>query len=234
MSYEDFDINKYRIEDIPYGEVYIPEEYRYVPGGRKKTQEERKGSPKKHEPDEEPSGMELYDWVQCIVSALVVGILIFMFIGRVIVVDGTSMIPTLHHTDKIITSNLFYTPENGDIVVLQTQAFRDEPIVKRVIATEGQTVDIDFDAGVVYVDGVALDEPYTATPTTNRDNFSGPVTVPENCIFVLGDNRNGSTDSRAIGMIDKRCVLGKVLFIIIPGEDELYPREWSRIGSVYK
>ncbi len=183
----------------------------------------------------DPGRLELYDWVQCIVAALLIGILCFMFIGRVIGVIGTSMVPTLQDDDQLIVSKLFYTPKQGDIIVFQTDVFGDEPLVKRIIATEGQTVDIDFTKGVVYVDGVALNEHYTATPTTTRENFEGLVTVPEGCIFVMGDNRNASTDSRSnhVGMVDTRCIIGKVYFIIIPGRDYLTgQRDWSRIGRV--
>ena len=179
--------------------------------------------------------LNLFDWVQCLVSALVIGILAFMFIGRMIGVSGSSMYPTLHDTDKLIISNLFYEPEVGDIIVLQTDSFSADPIVKRVIATEGQTVDIDFTNGVVYVDGIALDEPYTYTPTNDRQDFAGEVTVPEGCIFVMGDNRNGSTDSRTkeIGMVDKRCIIGKAYMIVIPGNTEQDPFDITRFGSVY-
>lgn len=187
---------------------------------------------KKKKTDEK---MTLFDWVQCLVYALVVGILVFMFVGRVIGVSGSSMYPTLHDTDKLITSNLFYQPEAGDIVVLQTDSFGADPIVKRIIATEGQTVDIDFAKGIVYVDGVALVEPYVNTPTNDRQNFKGEVTVPEGCVFVMGDNRNGSTDSRtnSIGMVDERCIIGKVYMIIVPGSSEEDPFDITRFGSVY-
>ena len=120
--------------------------------------------------------MEFYDWIQCVVSAVIFGILVFVFIGRVMGVDGMSMLPTLHHNDKFIMSNLFYTPKYGDIVVIKTDTFGDTPIVKRVIATEGQTVDIDFNAGVVYVDGEPLDEPYQRR--RSRARTLAP-TVPE-------------------------------------------------------
>ena len=185
--------------------------------------------------DKKEEKMTLYDWVQCVVGALVIGILLFMFVGRVIGVKGSSMYPTLHDTDRIIISDIMYEPKYGDIVVLQTDTFGPDPIVKRVIATEGQTIDINFDEGVVYVDGEALDEPYTNSPTYNRLDFTGAVTVPEGCIFVMGDNRNRSTDSRAssIGMVDKRCVLGKVYIIAVPGNTEDDPFELSRWGSVY-
>lgn len=183
--------------------------------------------------------MELYDWVQCIVGALVVGILIFMFCVRVVNVDGSSMWPTLHDEDMILTTNFLYTPKPGDVVVFQTDSYDPSPLVKRVIAIEGQTVDIDFEAGIVYVDGVAMDEPYIAEPTTTRSDFEGPVTVPEGCLFVMGDNRNRSTDSRraTIGMVDERCVIGKVLMIVFPSDKgslgETVERDMSRIGSIY-
>ncbi len=188
---------------------------------------------KKDKKKEEP--MTFFDWIQCIVIALVIGVVMFMFVGRVTGVSGSSMYPTLHHTDKLIISNLFYTPEAGDIVVLQTDSFSKDPIVKRVIATEGQTVDIDFEEGIVYVDGKALDEPYTNCPTNDQQDFKGEVTVPEGCIFVMGDNRNGSTDSRTntIGMVDARCVIGKVYLILIPGNTAEDPFDITRFGSVY-
>ena len=141
-----------------------------------------------------------------------------MFVGRIIGVDGSSMYPTLHHTDKIITSNLFYTPENGDIVVVQTDKFGPDPIVKRIIATEGQTVDIDFLKGEVSVDGKVIDEPYIAEPTYLEGDVIFPQTVPEGCVFVLGDNRNASRDSRfeSVGMVDIRELLGKASFRFMP------------------
>ena len=181
------------------------------------------------------SKLEIYDWIQCIVVALVFGILIFMHCFRIVNVDGLSMYPTLYHTDKIITSNLFYSPEAGDIVVVQTDTYGPEPLVKRIIATGGQTIDIDFDEGIVYVDGVALDEPYINSPTMEQEDFEGPLTIPDGYLFLMGDNRNRSTDSRSdmVGLVDERCVIGKVYFILVPGADESGHRDWSRIGSMY-
>lgn len=169
---------------------------------------------------------ELYDWVQCIVFALVCCVLVFVFIFRLVDVVGTSMVPTLNDSDKMVVSNLFYNPKQGDIIILKKKEFKDEALVKRVIATEGQTVDIDFNKGVVYVDGVALDEPYVAEPTYNRIDFDGAQVVPEGCVFVMGDNRNNSSDSRdaRIAMVDKRLIIGKVLFRAFP---------FSSFGSVY-
>lgn len=161
---------------------------------------------------------EVYDWLQCIVTALLVCVLVFVFLGRMIGVVGSSMVDTLHEGDRIIISNLFYTPKQGDIVVLRKETLRDDAIVKRVIAVAGQTVDIDFEKGIVYVDGVAIDEPYIYEPTYTAEDFDGEVTVPEGCVFCMGDNRNGSTDSRdsRVGMIDVREILGRALLRVYP------------------
>ena len=161
---------------------------------------------------------ETYDWIQCLVSALLICVLVFAFFVRIIGIKGSSMVPTFENRDSVIISNLFFTPQYGDVVVLRKDTFQKEPIIKRVIATEGQTIDIDFNAGIVYVDGKALDEPYVNSPTNNQLDFTGKVTVPENCVFVMGDNRNASTDSRSslIGCVDKRYIMGKVLLRILP------------------
>ena len=133
---------------------------------------------------------------------------------------------TLIEPDRLIVSKLFYTPKQGDIVVLRKESFKDDAIIKRVIAVGGQTVDIDFTEGVVYVDGVALDEPYVNAPTYDPEDFTEPVEVPEGCIFVMGDNRNHSTDSRdaRIGVVDNRYIIGKALFRITPV---------NRFGAIY-
>ncbi|MBQ9411685.1 MAG: signal peptidase I [Oscillospiraceae bacterium] len=161
---------------------------------------------------------DAYDWIQCVVTALIACILIFTFFARTVGVVSVSMQPTLVEGDRLIISRLFYTPRYGDIVVIQKDSFASYPIIKRVIATEGQTVSIDFDAGVVYVDDVALREPYVNSPTYEPEDFTRPVTVPEGCVFVMGDNRNRSTDSRtsSIGCVDTRCILGKALWRITP------------------
>ena len=162
--------------------------------------------------------LEIYDWLQCIVFALVACILVFVFFFRTIDVVGHSMEPTLMEGDKLIVTNLFYEPEYGDIVILRKDSFGEQPIVKRVIATEGQVIDIDFEEGIVYVDGEALDEPYIAEKTTRELDFDGKVTVPDGCVFVMGDNRNKSTDSRddSIGMVDTRYIIGHELIRILP------------------
>ena len=172
---------------------------------------------------------------------LAILIVVSLFL-RVVVVSGTSMTNTLKDGDYLLVlSNVFYrNPDQGDIIVVSKSSFDDgKPIVKRVIATEGQTVDIDFDLGVVYVDGIALDEPYTKTPTTLQEGVTFPLVVEEDCVFVLGDNRNGSRDSRYpdIGQIHEKEIIGKVLLIFLPGTNgtDIYgnpnePRDFSRIG----
>ena len=136
----------------------------------------------------------------------------------------------------LLLSNTFYKePEHGDVVVISKKSFDNgAPIVKRGIATEGQTVDIDFNEGVVYVDGVALSESYINNLTTNSWGTSFPLTVDENCIFVLGDNRAVSKDSRDpdIGQIDCREVLGKAIFLMFPGDDRGdETMDFKRIGA---
>lgn len=163
----------------------------------------------------------IYDALQAAVSALVVCVLLFTFFVRLVDVDGSSMHPTLEDGDRMAVSDLFYAPAEGDIVVIRTAAFGGAPLVKRVIATGGQTVDIDFDTGVVWVDGRALDEPYVAEPTRERLDFTGPVTVPADCVFVMGDNRNASNDSRdaRVGCVDEREIIGRVLCTLFPFRD---------------
>lgn len=195
-----------------------------------------------YDEDDEPKGkaekarMELHDWVQCVVGAIIIGIVIFVFGGRSIGVDGISMMNTLRNDDRIVISNLFYEPSNGDILVFQTgcDEFGGNPLVKRVIAVAGQTVDIDFEGGHVFVDGILQCEPFLSEPTYVRNQFQGPFVVSEGHIFVMGDNRNHSSDSRdlRIGEVDTRRVLGRVLFIVIPGTDANGVRDWSRFGSV--
>ena len=146
-------------------------------------------------------------------------IVVFVFFIRVIDVSGSSMNPTLQDADKMLVSDLFYTPKAGDIVVFKKDQYDPErALVKRVIATEGQEINIDFDRGIVYVDGVALEEDYINELTTTKLDFIGPQTVPDGCVFVMGDNRNMSTDSRKseIGMVDNRLIIGKVYCVIFP------------------
>lgn len=161
---------------------------------------------------------ELFDWSESLVVALLFITILFSFFVRTIGVDGTSMVPTLHHGDYLIVSDLFYDPAPGDIVVLTKKSFMKDSIVKRIIAVEGQEVYIDFNAGTLYIDGVLQEEDYVNTPTTRFEGMTFPQTVPEGCVFVMGDNRNGSSDSRdpTLGMVDKSLIVGHVLLRIWP------------------
>lgn len=162
---------------------------------------------------------EVYDLIQSIVVALVFCVLVFSFLFRIVEVRGSSMRPTLEMHDKVIMSKLFYRPKQGDIVVFKKASFKEDPLVKRIIATEGQIIDINFKEGKVFVDGEELQEPYIMEPTTGEAyDFNGPITVPKNCVFVMGDNRLHSTDSRysQIGFVDNRYIMGKVYFTVFP------------------
>lgn len=168
-----------------------------------------------------------FDWVESLMIAVVVVGIIFTFIFRIVTVSGTSMHPNLQNNDRIIVSSWFYKPQPGDVVVLKKTVGLNEPIVKRVIATEGQTVYIDGEKGDVYVDGKKLDETeYLGDMKTYLPNSAdallempeGGLTVPAGCIYVLGDNRDVSLDSRyeKVGMVDTRYVLGKAQFTLFP------------------
>ena len=192
----------------------------------------------KREPDNRKTQKNILTYLHDLVYLLAGVLLVLLLLFRVVVVSGGSMNDTLIDGDYLILlNNVFYgEPKQGDIIVASKDSFKDgEPIIKRVIATEGQEVDIDFEAGIVYVDGLALEEDYIKMPTTLQEGVQFPLTVDEGCIFVLGDNRGGSKDSRnpEIGLIDTREVLGKAFFLILPGEDDLTrSRDFTRIGAV--
>ena len=182
-------------------------------------------------------------WPQRIVSdfrdliyVLAAFMFVYMLLLRVVVVVGPSMYNTLVDGDRLVLlSNVIYqNPKQGDVIVASKDSFRDgECIIKRVIATEGQTVDIDFQLGVVYVDGIALQEDYTYTMTTMPEGMRFPATVPDGCVFAMGDNRNSSMDSRnpQIGFIDEREILGKAVFLMMPGtHGGTEEAQYDRIG----
>ena len=163
---------------------------------------------------------DLYIWLQAFVLISVAVVLCFAYLGRVVTVSGSSMEPTLRNGDMLLLRSGAGGVEQGDVVVLTREDFLDEPIVKRVIATEGQTVVIDYTANSVTVDGERLKEPYVVEVMA-QPYFSGPVetvTVPEGEIFVMGDNRNHSSDSRHpdLGTVDLRCVLGEAKAVLFP------------------
>lgn len=190
----------------------------------------------KYKNDNHENNKQILAYIRDLVSLIAGVLLVFSLCLRIVVVSGPSMNNTLYDGDwLIVLSNVFYgEPKAGDIVVASKDAFDDgNPIIKRVIATEGQTVDIDFTAGIVYVDGVALDEPYTLTLTNLSEGVPFPIVVDEGSLFVMGDNRNSSKDSRSyeIGLIDEREILGKAIFLVFPGTNKRQvSRDFSRIG----
>lgn len=175
--------------------------------------EEHKGAFSPKERIEAP-GTGLFEWAETIVASLAVILLVFTFLIHTNTVVGSSMYPTLMQGDRLLVSDLGYEPAMGDIVIICKKTFRESPVVKRVIAVGGQTVDIDFETHEVFVDGRKLDEPYINEPTARSYDVTFPLTVPEGSVFVMGDNRNASDDSRdsALGCVDTRYIQGKVIW----------------------
>ena len=182
----------------------------------------------------------ILEYLHDVVYILALILVLFTFCMRVVIVSGSSMFSTLVDGDYLLLINrpLCGELEQGDIVVASMERFKDgEPIVKRVVATEGQTVDIDFRAGIVYVDGAALEEDYIYTPTHLSEGMEFPLVVDEGCVFLMGDNRNGSMDSRdpRIGIVDEREILGKAVLLLVPGDgswDHPVQRDFTRIGGL--
>ena len=162
---------------------------------------------------------EILEWVLAIVIAVILALIIRETLFTVVKVDGASMQNTLQHNDRLIVWRLGYEPKAGDIIVLQQEG--KAPYIKRVIATEGQEVNIDFVTHEVSVDGVVLDEPYIKEPTSRRGDVKFPVVVPDDCVFVMGDNRNNSMDSRvsSVGMVENDDVMGKAVLRIFPFQE---------------
>ena len=163
------------------------------------------------------------DWVEAVVMAVVLVAVVFTFLARVITVDGISMEPTYHDGDRVLVTKLAGPAQQGDVVIIVNAL--EDPIIKRVIATEGQTVDFDPELGEVLVDGEPLpgsvfgaEDGITFVPDQPGQVLEFPQTVPEGCVFVLGDHRDRSTDSRfqSVGMVDRRNILGKVVFNLYP------------------
>ena len=162
----------------------------------------------------------VYDWIRCIVFAIAIVVICLTFIFRLVDVDGTSMNDTLQSKDKVIVTNLFYQPNNNDIVVISHGEKYPKPIIKRVIATEGQTLKLDTENNRIIVDGVVIDEPYIKGTTFSGSycDYDIPEVVPEGKLFVMGDNRQVSLDSRRseIGLIDVKDVIGKAQVVAFP------------------
>ncbi len=171
-------------------------------------------APKKKK--EKKSKMNIFEVFEAGVAALVVVTVLFLFCFRVFSVDGPSMKPTLQPEDRVVVSNIGYKAQQGDIVVLSGTDGNQKPIIKRVIAVAGDVVDINFTSGVVTVNG--KEEHFSDELTTQQADIAFPLTVPEGTVFVLGDNRGVSLDSRSsrIGCVDERKIVGKVLFRFFP------------------
>ena len=166
-----------------------------------------------------PRHTGLYEWMQSIVTVFLVAFTLLTFVGRTMGVQLVSMTPTLLDGDRMIVQSIFYTPERGDVIIFSRNDFQEgAALVKRVIALEGDVVDIDTQAGIVYVNGAALHEPYTNGPTLVAGDMIYPYVVPAGHVFVIGDNRNHSTDSRhsVIGPVDEREIIGKVVAVVLP------------------
>ena len=179
----------------------------------------------------------VYDWARSLIAAVVGVVLLFTFLARLIGVSGPSMQDTLYTGDRLLVLNaMFCDFQPGDVVVVNAyNAQLDDTLIKRVIAVGGQTVDIDFVTGTVYVDGVPLDEPYVKEPTYTADGISFPLTLAEDEMFIMGDNRNHSTDSRSVqlGPVKEGYIQGKALFLLFPGvTPDTQTRDWGRIGLI--
>ncbi len=206
-------------EDIPLDPAPFPEDLYNETVNEEEAEEENKPS----------SAANFFDWIKSFLFSLTVVIFVFTLLFRGVTVNGNSMLPTLHSGEYLIISNLFYEPKQGDIVVVQSPHYKNgtEPLIKRIIATEGQTVRINFMTWEVWVDDVLLEEDYIL-----KDEFSmmncenmypdkkgiAETVVEDDCIFVMGDHRNDSLDSRSddVGQIDEHYIMGRVLLRITP------------------
>ncbi|MCI9316974.1 MAG: signal peptidase I [Oscillospiraceae bacterium] len=203
---------------------------------------EREGAaPAGQEPEEEkePETLEgmIYCWAQALITAVVSVVLLFTFAVRLIGVSGPSMQDTLYTGDRLLVLNAAYCDfKAGDVVVINDyNAELSDTLVKRIIAVGGQTVDIDFSTGTVYVDGQELDEPYIKEPTYTTDGTVFPLTLAEDEVLVMGDNRNHSTDSRSpkLGPVKRGYLQGKAVFLLMPGRTpDTDKSDWSRVGVV--
>lgn len=175
-----------------------------------KTEKDRPRSP----------GVILFEYLEALVGAAVIVLLLCTFVFRMVMVDGSSMLPTLWDRDFLVSTHVMYEPERGDIVVITQPNDVAIPLIKRIVAKEGDTLDIDFEQGEVILNGEVLTEEYINELTYYQpmDSMEFPLTVPEGMVFAMGDNRNNSSDSRdaRIGLIDERYIMGKTIFRLFP------------------
>ncbi|MBQ4105524.1 MAG: signal peptidase I [Clostridia bacterium] len=169
------------------------------------------------EPNKSSVTTALYEWMHSIVVAIVIVVLLLTFVFRLVNIDGTSMCNTLLNEDKVIITNFFYEPEVGDVVVIPAGKYYDKPIIKRIIALEGQQVYINYQTCEVFVDGVLLDEEYISSDTINKTGETEvSLTVADGEAFIMGDNREVSYDSRYFGCVSVDDIIGKAQFVIFP------------------
>ena len=164
------------------------------------------------------AGAELFGWAQSLIWVLLALILVSSFFVRISGVSGDSMFPTLHNGDRILVQLWGYdSPQRGDIVVIMAPHYDDAPLVKRIIAMEGDTIEV-VDGGLVMVNGEEVIESYINEQSFMQGTMSYPFVVPEGCVFVMGDNRNHSADSRSveIGPLKVDDIIGKAFFRIMP------------------
>lgn len=166
--------------------------------------------------DDNRKKARVYEWAQIICGALTCIALLYTFVFRMVDVDGSSMEQTLHDGERLILSSMAYEPQYEDIVVI-ARGDTKEPLIKRVIGLPGDTIDIDEKTGDVYRNSKLLKEPYISVPTA-REQMTGPITVPEGCVFVMGDNRERgrSLDSRSMGCVDIDDIVGKAVYRLLP------------------
>ena len=171
-----------------------------------------------HMNTKQQKNLSILEWLETLSFSMVVIVLLFTFVIRVVTVSGLSMEPTLNGNERVAVYSLFYTPQRQDIIVIDGYTQYGEPLVKRVIGVAGDKVNIDFENGIVFINDKPLSEPYVSDATYRQGDTVFPLVVPENCVFVLGDNRPRSMDGRdsQIGLIDTRDILGKAIFRIFP------------------
>jgi len=239
-----------KLDDKKFDEIFSEDDEKKRFGKKKKSAKSADDAPSSDVKEDDKITIELnnsvvastvFDWLGSLFTALVCVLLVMTFFFRVIYVDGTSMEPTLIDTDKVIITDLFYTPHNGDVIVISNGEEYDKPLVKRVIAVPGQDLRIDFNTGDVYIDGKKLDEPYIQGTTIQGDRSAEDVNgiIPEGKLFVMGDNRIVSLDSRyrSVDLIDIDCVIGKTQFVVIPhsyGDDGIPKLDLGRMRYIYQ
>ena len=178
--------------------------------------------PREIEIEERKPSETFFEWLEIFIISVAAVFVLFSFIARIAVVDGNSMYPTLSNNDKLLVRLIFYTPTQGDIIVCQSENYGlDKPLVKRIIATEGQTVRLDRENWKIYVNGFVIDEPYLVIgegAMVDWEYDTDEIVIPKGHVFVMGDNRNNSLDSRfyGVGMIDERYIIGQVIYRFMP------------------